>query len=171
MGRYSCILGKWKKQRWSRLHLPEPAVCLYLQNPKEGGSGPYSSLWGPCHFTDGVTEAPRLECTQGRAAHHRVGAGVPWKQARLQGQGLSATCPHGCTCWALFPLRAPSRARAHSRKEGDAQRHNAITMEPQAPAAGALVSNFGMRGTFWHTSRHTLRGQPSRVGPSLSPPL
>ena len=33
---YNYILGKWKKQRWARLGLPECAVCLHLQNPGEG---------------------------------------------------------------------------------------------------------------------------------------
>lgn len=62
-------------------------------------------------------------------------------------------------------------ARACYRKEGHSRRHKAITEEPQAPAAGELVSNLGMEGAFWHTSHHTLKGQLSKMGPSLSPPL
>lgn len=51
------------------------------------------------------------------------------------------------------------------KKEGHAQRHKAITVAPQTPAAGELWSNSGMSGTSWHTFWHILRGQLSRWVP------
>lgn len=99
-----------------------------------------------------------------------AGGGRGWKQAALQGRSFSATCTHHCRSCGLFPSKHPKEQSACSEKEGHSQRHKAITVEPQAPAAGELVSNLEMRGIFGHTSSHTLRGQLSRAGPSLSPP-
>lgn len=57
------------------------------------------------------------------------------------------TAPAGISFLALLG------ARCMLGKGGHAQRHKALTVEPQAPVAGEQVSNSGSRGTAWHPSR------------------
>lgn len=65
-------------------------------------------------------------------------------QAASRGSDCPLTSPLHLV--GSLPLQSILGAGAHDRKEGHARRHKAITEELQAPAAGELVSNFGMGG-------------------------
>lgn len=161
-------LGAWgerprKQQRRSRFPPPDPTGRLRLQDSRDGpqaaelSPSPPPCRWGRCgpktRMMPRVCSTPKGGCR---------------KRAELHGPSF---LPLARPLLGRLPLQAPLGQSACYQKEGRAQRHKAITAKPQAPAAGELVSNFGMRGAFWHASSHTLRGQLIGMGPSLSPPL
>lgn len=129
------------------------------------GLGPTEGSPCPCHFTDGP---PRPQDRNLPGLYSPAGGG-PRKQARLCRRSSSPLAPTPAPPGVSFP-HSSLGGKVHVTKKGRARRHGTLTVEPQAPAAGELGSCFGRRGTFWHTSCPTLRGQLGRVGPSLSPP-
>lgn len=71
-----------------------------------------------------------------------------------------------CLPWRLSPARlSQGQGACWKNLEGPAQRHEAVVVEAQAPAAGGLVSNFGKGGDFLaHLPSHS-EGTTSRWVP------
>lgn len=136
-------------------------TCLHLQNPRQGPQA-HRALSVPATSQTGSLR-PRERDDPKAMQHIR---GRPLEASQAARTKLVATCSHVAPPGS-FP-RSTLGGKVHITGKGLTQRHRAVITEPQHLPR---VSYVGMRGTFWHTSCHTLRGQLSRVGPSLSSPL
>lgn len=132
-----------------------------LTESQTGTSGPQGSL-RPATLQTGSLR-PR-ERDNPKATQHIQGRRLNASQAvRTK---LVTSCSHVAPP-GVFPSKYPWGQSARDRKGPHPKAQSSDRGAP-APATGELL---GDEGAFWHTACHTLRGQLSRVGPSLSSPL